>query len=183
MLWISCAILLIVHIYGTLPTCQEHFLCICVALEHFLCITFIYIISFNPLNNRFDKHFYHLHNWSLWESSNLLKVAQLPHDRAISDPRMLANPRVPVLYITPPHPQCLTSWSSVSISWTPSKARAEVGVLKELVFFATLLHFTCSEFQLHPRHCAKSFHIMLPERWLKLRNNQCMTPHLADIPN
>lgn len=48
---ISHPILLMVHIYGTMPVCQEHCLYIPLSLEHFLCVTFLYIISFNPLNN------------------------------------------------------------------------------------------------------------------------------------
>lgn len=99
---ISCAVLLIVHIYGTIPVCQENFLYIPMSMEHFLCVTFIYIISFKPLNNPI---------WSIPLPPPQLKFVTLErlaegHTATTRErnfkPRN-ASPKVPVLYITPPH--------------------------------------------------------------------------------
>ena len=99
---ISCTTLWIVHIHGTIPVCQEHFLRIPLSMEHFLCVTSIYVISFNPLNNPV---------WSVPlppPQMKFVSLEQLAEGHAVTIrernfKRRDASPKVPVLYITPPH--------------------------------------------------------------------------------
>ena len=140
---ISCAILLIVHVYGTIPICQENFLYIPMSMEHFLCVTFIYIISFKPLN---------ILIWSIplpppqLKFVTLERLAEGPHSyyKREEFQTQECQPQSPssLYYTTSPTPPPTLPWplSPVFLSSEPHLMQKQrQAILKEFIFFATLL--------------------------------------------
>lgn len=135
---ISCTILWIVHIHGTIPVCQEHFLCIPLSMEHLLCVTSIYVISFNPLNNPV---------WSVPlppPQMKFVSLEQLAEGHAATTREEFqtqgCQPQSPssLPYTTSPTPP----WplSPVFLSSEPHLMQKQMqAILKEFIFFATLL--------------------------------------------